>query len=110
VKRISAIRPPTPSSALREVLKEIPDVTQESLAAALRVTRYSVNQLVNGKRNITPEMAVRLGKVLGTSPEFWLNLQMKADLATAQQDLKREVGTLKPLRRQSSERDLFYEY
>ncbi|MHB8501680.1 MAG: HigA family addiction module antitoxin [Candidatus Acidiferrales bacterium] len=50
-------------------------------AAALGVTRTTLSELVNGKRGISPEMAVRLSKVFGGSPESWLTQQAHYDLA-----------------------------
>jgi plasmid maintenance system antidote protein VapI len=62
------------------------------------VSRITVNQLVNDRQAITPEMALRLAKVLGTSPHLWLKLQMKADLAAARRTLGRRLEAIKPLR------------
>jgi addiction module HigA family antidote len=59
--------------------------TQEEAAAELGVSRYSVNQLVNGRRSITPDMALRLEKVFGVSAESWLALQAKQDLEEARE-------------------------
>jgi len=50
------------------------------------VTRQALNNLVNGKAGISPEMAVRLSKAFGSSPEMWLRLQMNYDLAQLRQD------------------------
>lgn len=67
------------------------------LATAMRISRFSVNQLVNNRRNITAEMAIRLGKALNTSPEFWLNLQRRYDLFVAGDRLRDEVGSIRQL-------------
>jgi addiction module HigA family antidote len=55
-------------------------LTQDHLADALRVSRLTVNQLVNEKRSITPDMAVRLEKLTGISASHWLTLQQNYDL------------------------------
>jgi addiction module HigA family antidote len=52
-------------------------------AKALGVSRQSLNNLVNGKSGISPEMAIRLSKAFGSTPEAWLRLQMAHDLAQA---------------------------
>jgi len=53
-------------------------------AARLGVTRQNLNNLLNGKSGISPEMAIRLSKAFGSRPEVWLGLQMEYDLAEAQ--------------------------
>jgi len=67
-----------------EILKEeflIPmGITQTKLADALHTSFRAINELVNQKRGITVEMALRLSKYFGTSPELWLNLQNSYDL------------------------------
>jgi addiction module HigA family antidote len=50
-------------------------------AKALGVTRPTVSRLVNGRASVSPEMAIRLSKALGSTPEFWLRLQLNYDLA-----------------------------
>jgi addiction module HigA family antidote len=78
------------------------EVTQKTLADALRVSRYSVNQIVNGRRAITADMAIRLGRVLSTTPEFWMNLQREVDLYSARQQLGDLVDQLKVVRSPAS--------
>jgi antitoxin HigA-1 len=73
-------------------------VTQEKLAKAMRVSRFSINQIINGRRSVTAEMALRLAHVLGTTPELWLNLQRDVDLYEAKAKLGKELVQLKNLR------------
>ena len=54
-------------------------------AKALGVSRQALNKLVNGKAGVSPEMAIRLAKAFGSTPEMWLRLQMAFDLARARQ-------------------------
>ena len=54
-------------------------------AKALGVSRQALNNIVNGKAGISPEMAIRLSKAFGSTPETWLRLQMAYDLALARQ-------------------------
>lgn len=56
------------------------DLKQQEFADEIGVTRGTINEIVNERRSITPDTAVRLSKALGTSPAFWLNLQSKYDL------------------------------
>jgi addiction module HigA family antidote len=56
-------------------------VSQVALAAHLGVPVQRINELVRGKRGVTPETAWLLAQALGTTPEFWINLQMAHDLA-----------------------------
>jgi addiction module HigA family antidote len=73
-------------------------ITQDRLAKALAVSRLSVNQIINGRRSITADMALRLAHVLGTTPEFWLNLQRDIDLYEARIGLGKELERLEVLR------------
>lgn len=64
---------------LEEFLKPM-NISQYKLAKDIGVGGIRVNQIVNGKRSITPDTALRLGIYFGTSPEFWMNLQSRYDL------------------------------
>lgn len=73
-------------------------ITQDELANALAVSRFTVNQIINGRRAITADMAVRLAHVLGTSPALWLDMQKEVDLFDARQKLAASGLTLTVLR------------
>lgn len=96
-----------PGKVLRDKILAGSNITQEQLADAMGVSRYSVNQIVNGRRSITAEMAIRLSAVTSTSPRFWLNLQMELDLCEAWAELGEAAGKLKVLRRPLDEASLF---
>jgi addiction module HigA family antidote len=64
------------------------NLSQVALAEKLDVPIQRINTLVNGKRGITAETAILLGRELGTSPEFWMNLQTAWDLFHAERRLK----------------------
>lgn len=90
--------PPAPGHILRErVLRDL-EITQDQLAEALGVSRFTVNQILNGHRGITPEMALRVGRVLNTSAEFWLRLQSQFDLFKAKEKLGTDLLKLPVLR------------
>lgn len=78
--------PPHPGGVvLRECIEPL-GLTITDAATALGVTRTTLSELVNGKRGISPEMAVRLAKVFGGSEESWLLQQAQYDLAHVQRD------------------------
>ncbi len=84
--------PPThPGVILREDFMPDYGLTVASLAAALKVSRQSVNELLNGRRALTPLMALRLSRIFGNSSTFWLNAQMALDLWTAEQKYGKEL-------------------
>ena len=70
-------------------------ITQRDLADAIHVPYQRVNELVNGKRGITPSTALRLGRFFKVSPDFWLNLQMRCDLFDAQKAEGREIESIR---------------
>jgi addiction module HigA family antidote len=72
-----------PGEILSEEFLKPAAITQERFASALGVSRRTVNEIVRARRSISAEMAIRLSKVLGTSPEMWLGLQADYDLLTA---------------------------
>jgi addiction module HigA family antidote len=81
---------------LREEFLAPMGITQKQLADAIHVPFQRVNEIVSGKRGVTPSTALRLGRYFGTSPDFWLNLQMKCDLQAAE---NREGDDQKLIRR-----------
>jgi addiction module HigA family antidote len=73
--------PPHPGRIVRQECIEALGLTVTAAAKGLGVTRKTLSELVNGKSGISPEMAVRLAKGFGSSPEVWLGIQMDYDLA-----------------------------
>lgn len=73
-------KPATIGEILVEEFMEPMGLTQQALADAMGVQRKHVNQLCNGRRNVTAATALILGRVFGNSPEFWLNVQRRSDL------------------------------
>ena len=68
------------------------------LAEALGVSRQTMNELLRGRRAVSPEMALRLSRLFGNSPEFWLNAQRAVDLWDAARAIKTQVERIKPLK------------
>jgi addiction module HigA family antidote len=77
----------------------LPDygLTVSSLAEALDVSRQTINELLRERRAVSPAMALRLSRVFGNTPEFWLNAQRAVDLWEANRALKAKVDRIKPL-------------
>ena len=76
--------PPHPGRVVREECIEPLGLTVTKAARALGVTRQTLNNLVNERAGVSPEMAIRLSKAFGSSPEVWLGMQMEYDLAQAE--------------------------
>ncbi len=90
-------RPIHPGEILREEFLPEYGLSITALAEAAGVSRQSMNELLRERRALTPEMALRLSKLFGNSPEFWLNLQRNVDLWDAARGLKREIAHIQPL-------------
>ena len=76
---------------LEEFLKPL-GVSQTQLARAMRVPTDRINAIVHGRRRISADTALRLAKALGTSPEFWLNLQVHYDLEIATSETGEQIA------------------
>jgi addiction module HigA family antidote len=81
---MTMLNPPHPGLSIRHDCLEPLGLNVTDAAKALGVTRQALNNLVNGKSGISPEMAIRLDKAFGGGAEIWLGLQMAYDLAQAQ--------------------------
>lgn len=90
-------RPTHPGEMLREDFVVDYGLTVTGLAEALGVSRQSVNELLRERRAVSPEMALRLARLFGNSPEFWLNAQRAIDLWDAAQAIKKDVARIRPL-------------
>lgn len=82
-------RPSHPGEVILDILEDI-EISQTQFAKMLGVSRRTVNQIIQGHRPITVDMAIRIGKALGNGPELWLNLQQKVDLWDSLQKYKEE--------------------
>ena len=91
-------RPTHPGEMLGEDFMPDYGLTVAGLAEALGVSRQSINELLRGRRAVSPEMALRLSRLFGNSPEFWLNAQRAVDLWDAAQAMKGDMARIKPLR------------
>ncbi|MGP8174121.1 MAG: HigA family addiction module antitoxin [Terracidiphilus sp.] len=80
-----------PGEMLREEFLVPLGITQNALALKIRVPATRTGEIVHGKRAITPDTALRLGRFFGNSPEFWLNLQQMHDLSKARLELNKTI-------------------
>ena len=95
--RIPTHRVPThPGDILLEDFLQPMGLTQRELAKAIRVPYQRINELVNGRRGITPSTALRLAKYFGMSADFWMNLQLRWDLYDVQQSEKKYLAVIQP--------------
>ncbi len=78
-------RPTHPGEILNEEFVKPLGLTQKELASRIGVSYPRLNQLIHGRRAVTPDTALRLARFFGTTPEFWLNLQLAYDLYEARQ-------------------------
>ena len=96
--RIPKHRQPThPGEMLLEEFLLPMGITQRELAEAIHVPYQRINEIINGRRGITPNTALRLAKFFGMSADFWMNLQLRWDLYLAQQTEEKELKTIRPL-------------
>jgi addiction module HigA family antidote len=82
---------------LREDFMPDYGLTVSGIAKALGVSRQTVNELLRERRAISPEMALRLGRLFGNTPEFWLNAQRAVDLRDATRTVGRKIEKISPL-------------
>lgn len=92
-------RPTHPGEALREDLMPAAGLNQARLAKALGVSRLTISEIVLEKRGVSPDLAIRLAKYFGTSPDLWLGLQKDVDLWDAMQANRKVYDRIKPLKR-----------
>jgi len=86
-----------PGEVLMEDFIEGFGITQHKLAVSIGVPPRRINEIVHGKRAITADTALRLGRYFGVEPQFWLNLQSRYELELAQERVADQVAEIKPL-------------
>ena len=80
-----------PGAILRDEFLTPLEISVYGLAKAIKVSRPRLNDVVRGRRAITTDTALRLGRYFGTTAEFWINLQTRYDLDVAERTLRRKV-------------------
>jgi len=91
------IKPTHPGEMLREDFMPDYGLTTKRLAEELAVSRQTVNEILRERRTISPAMALRLSRLFGNTPEFWLNAQRAVDLWNAQITYKNELKRIETL-------------
>ena len=104
--RLPTHRAPThPGEMLLEEFLRPLEMTQTELAERIGVSYPRVNELVNGKRGVTPDTALRLSRLFGTTPEFWLNGQRNWDLWHAMRSpAASTIGWIRPVKKSAPRR------
>ena len=92
------VRPTHPGEMLQEDFLPDYGLTASTLAGAVGVSRQTINELLRGRRAVSPEMAIRLARLFGNTPEFWLNAQRSVDLWDAARSIKADIKRINPLR------------
>ena len=92
------IQPTHPGEMLREDFMPDYGLTATTLAEKLGVSRQTVNELLNEKRAVSPSMALRLSRLFGNRPEFWLNAQLGVDLWKAQKSCEKDLSRIQLLK------------
>lgn len=92
----AALAPIHPGEILEDLFLKPAGMSRNALAIAINVTAARINEIVQGKRSITAETALRLGKYFSVSPELWMGLQDAYDLAMSRERLGRELERIAP--------------
>jgi len=92
-------QPTHPGEMLREEFLIPMNLTQKELADSIQVPYQRINEIVSGKRGVTPSTALRLAKYFGMSADFWLNLQFNFDLYLAQKKEKQVLERIRQMRK-----------
>jgi antitoxin HigA-1 len=88
--------PTHPGEMLREEFLQPMGITQQQLADSIHVPFQRINELVNGKRGVTPSTSLRLAKFFGVSEDFWMNLQIRWDLHKTKKKEQAILDEIKP--------------
>ena len=104
--RVPTDREPThPGEMLLKEFLQPLSMTQSHLSHAIQVPYQRVNGVVRGKRGVTPSTALRLDRFFGTSPGFWLNLQLRWDLYHAERLEAEQIESIRPLNPANARRE-----
>ncbi len=98
MKPKNGMRPIHPGEVLREEFLAPMNVSANRLAQAIDVPTNRITEIVGERRNVTADTALRLARALGTSAEFWMNLQKTFELRTAEREIGEHLGDIRPLR------------
>jgi addiction module HigA family antidote len=94
---LAGLGPTHPGEILREDILPALALTKTAFAKRLGVSRQTLYDILEGRQPVTPAMALRLGKLLGNTPEFWLNLQRDYDLRVIGFRMREELAAIEPI-------------
>jgi len=95
--RVPKFREPIhPGEMLMEEFLVPMGITQRELSNAIHVPYQRINEIINGRRGITPSTALRLAKYFGMSEDFWMNMQLRWDLYRARRSEDKNLRSIKP--------------
>ena len=95
--RVPKFREPIhPGEILMDEFLEPMGITQRELSNAIHVPYQRINEIINGRRGITPSTALRLAKYFGMSEDFWMNMQLRWDLFRARRNEAKELRSIRP--------------
>ncbi len=88
---VTTLTPITPGDVLLEEFIKPMGISQNKLAKDIHVPANRISQIIHGKREITADTALRLGKYFGIEPEFWLNLQVRYNMKIAKNKIGKRI-------------------
>ena len=94
---LGGLAPVHPGELLREITLPALELPKSDIARRLGISRQTLYEILEERQPVTPAMALRLGKLLGTAPEFWLNLQRDYDLRTLSARMTDELAAIETL-------------
>lgn len=94
---INIFEPVHPGEFIREMFMEPFDISAVDLAERMHISQSTLSRVVNGKTDLSVEMALRLSKVLGRSAESWISMQAQYSLAIGRKNIEEELKELTPL-------------
>ena len=101
MKRVTKLPPIHPGEILKDELDEL-GLSANAMALALRIPANRLTEIINGKRGISADTAMRLARYFGTSAQMWMNLQSHYELEVAEADLAERIAReVQPLRKAS---------
>jgi len=91
-----------PGEVLREEFMEPLGLSAIAIARAIHVPRTRIERIANEHTGVSADTALRLSKLFGTTPDFWLSLQSRYDVETAEQQIHDDLATIEPLERKAA--------
>lgn len=94
---LNGLAPTHPGEILREDILPATGLSKTEIARRLGVSRQTLHDVIAERQPVTPAMALRLGKLFGNSPDFWLNLQRNYDLRILEREMADELAAISTL-------------